>query len=48
MDELAGNTEIDSAIAGLHVRSCADAMRRTKAASVFPHSPSSITGNEGD
>jgi transposase len=24
------------------------AMRRTKAASVFPHSPSSITGNEGD
>jgi hypothetical protein len=29
-------------------RFCEDAMRRTKAASAFPHSPSSITGNEGD
>ena len=29
-------------------RYCADAMRWTKAASVFPHSPLSITGNEGD
>ena len=43
------NRSAGNVISARIVNGCVeDAMRRTKAASVFPHSPLSITGNEGD